>query len=71
MLAASLGDTIKVEAWLLRDLVYCFSRAIKRGHRPREEEFIALMKSGDIPIPEPSLGRRSSSALDLIWQPFP
>ena len=69
MLAASLGDTIKVEAWLLQDLVYCFSRAIKRGRWPREEEFIALMKSGD--IPEPSLGRRFSSPLDLIWQPFP
>ena len=58
-----LGDVVRVEAWIIRDLVYCFSRVIKRGHRPREEELVQLMESCGIPVPEPSPGRRSSGPL--------
>lgn len=52
---------MKFEAWILRDLTYIFSRAVKRGHRPREDEFLSLMKAADLPIPPPST--RSSSSL--------
>lgn len=57
------GDAVKVEAWILRDLTYCFSRAIKRGHRPREEEFIQLMESSGIDVPDPSPGGLLSGTL--------
>ena len=56
-----LGDSMKFEAWILRDLTYMFSRAVKRGHRPREDQFIILMNAADLPIPPPS--SRSSSSL--------
>ena len=56
------GDAIKMEAWLLRDMVYFFSRAAKRGHRPREPEMQVLMRAADIPIPE-YVSRRSSSSV--------
>ena len=62
LINANLGDAIKVEAWLLRDMVYLFSRAAKRGHRPRESEMITLMQAAEIPIPE-YRSRTSSSSV--------
>jgi hypothetical protein len=56
------GDVIKVEAWLLRDLAYIFARAARRGHRPREDEMLELMRAADIPIPEYVPPRRSTSS---------
>ena len=61
---SNLGDAIKVEAWLLRDLVYVFSRAAKRGHRPREDEMLTLMRAAEIPIPD--IMRRSTSSLSNL-----
>ena len=46
-----LGDVAKIEAWILRDLIYIFSRAVKRGHKPREPELLELMRAADLPIP--------------------
>lgn len=42
---------MQIEGWILRSLVYCASRAIKRGHRPKEPEIRQLMTLADIPIP--------------------
>ena len=48
------GQEVRIEAWIVRSLVYVASRAIKRGHRPKEPELRDLMSAVDIPIPTPS-----------------
>ena len=48
------GGALQTEGWILRSLVYCASRAIKRGHRPKEVEIRELMELAEIPVPEPS-----------------
>ena len=54
------GELIKTEAWLVRSLVYCFSRAASRGHRPREREIRELMELADIPVPDAPQSRALS-----------
>ena len=59
------GDHVNAESWVLRNHVYLFSRATKRGHRPREQEFQQLMIAAGIPVPDtPHTGSRSNSSLD-------
>ena len=58
----NLGAIIQTEAWILRSLVFIFSRAAKRGHRPREPQMIQLMIAAEVPVPDPSPPRRSQTA---------
>ena len=48
------GKVVRVEAWIVRRLVYAFSRLAKRGHRPREANIRSLMERASIPVPPPS-----------------
>lgn len=59
---SALGDQCKCEAWVLRDLIYAFARAARKGHRPREPEMIALMEAAGIPVPETPSRRSSASS---------
>lgn len=43
---------IRIEAWIVRRLVYKFARIAKRGHRPRERNIRHLMEIAGIPVPE-------------------
>lgn len=45
------GEEVQTEAWIVRSLVYVASRAIKRGHRPKEPELHSIMEAADIPAP--------------------
>ena len=62
----SLGHEVKSEAWIIRTMIYVFSRAVKRGHRPREPELVSLMANAGIPIPEKLSTGSSSSNLSLV-----
>ena len=50
-LPIGLGDVIRVEAWILRRLVFLFARVARRGHRPREHNIRLLMEAAGIPVP--------------------
>ena len=58
------------ESWILRNLTYLFSRQCKRGHRPRDEEFIKLMAAAGIPVPEgtPTRSLSGSSPFGEIYR---
>jgi|Cyp1metagenome_2_1107374.scaffolds.fasta_scaffold00077_9 hypothetical protein len=48
------GETVKIEAWIIKRLVYIFARLAKRGHRPRQESLRELMEIAGLPVPERS-----------------
>lgn len=58
------------ESWILRNMVYTFSRATKRGHRPREPEFLKLMEAAGLPIPDPSPHRSGSTSPLMLFNSF-
>lgn len=62
--AAFKGKVVRVEAWILRRLVYVFTRVARRGHRPREFCIRSLMEVANIPVPE----RTTSSSRSLSWE---
>lgn len=62
--AAFKGKVVRVEAWILRRLVYVFTRVARRGHRPREFSIRSLMEVANIPVPE----RTTSSSRSLSWE---
>ena len=48
------GETVKIEAWIIKRLVYIFARLAKRGHRPRQPALRELMEIAGLPVPERS-----------------
>lgn len=58
------------EAWILRNLVFISSRAIKRGYRPKEIELRSIMEVAGVPIPEQRPRGLSGSALESILVPI-
>ena len=49
-----LGDDIKTEAWILRNLISLLASAARRPHTPRSREMRILFKAIGIPVPEPT-----------------
>ena len=49
-----LGDDVKTEAWILRNLISILAAAARRPHIPRSREMRMLFKAIGITVPEPT-----------------